>query len=94
MDPKLDRRDAHEGYSDITRKVKVDVCTFDGKIDTTAFSDSMVVMDNYFDWYAMSTIKQVRFAKMKLIGLVTMFGKLPRVTLSECVNLPSVNGKS
>jgi len=38
-DVETDRRSVHEGYSDITRKVKVDVPSFDRKIDATTFSD-------------------------------------------------------
>ena len=28
----------------------------------------LLAMEDYFDWYEMSDIKRVRFAKMKLIG--------------------------
>ena len=49
----------HRGYFDITRKVKVNVPSFDGKIDATTFSDWLVAMDDYFDKYEMSNIKQV-----------------------------------
>jgi len=35
--PETDRRNVHEGYSDITRNVKVDVPSLDGKIDVTTF---------------------------------------------------------
>jgi len=38
-DHETDHRNVHEGYSDITRKVKVDVPSFDGKIDATTFFD-------------------------------------------------------
>ena len=51
------------GYSDITRKVKVDVPSFDGKIDATTYSYWLVVMEDYFDWWEMSDIERVRFAK-------------------------------
>ena len=54
------RRNVHEGSSDITRKMKVDVRSFDGKIDATTFSDWIVVMKDYFDWYEMSDIEDVR----------------------------------
>ena len=54
-----DRRNVHEGYSDITRKVKVDVPSFDEKIDATTFSDWLVGMENYFDWYEMSDLERV-----------------------------------
>ena len=68
-----DRRSVQEGYSDITRKVKVDVPSFDGKIDATTFADWIVAMEDYFDWYEMSDIERVRFAKMKLIGPARKF---------------------
>jgi len=34
----------------------------------TLFSDRLIVMEDYFDWYGMSNIENVRFAKMKLVG--------------------------
>ena len=71
--PETDRRNVHEGYSDITRKVKVDVPSFDGKIDATTFSDWLVSMKEYFDWYDMYDIELVRFAKIKLVGSVRKF---------------------
>jgi len=69
----IDRRSVHEGYSDITRKVKIDVPSIDRKIDATTFSDWIVAIEDYFDWYEMSDIEQVRFAKMKLIGPARKF---------------------
>jgi len=60
-------------YSDITRKVKVDIPSLVGKIDATTFSDWMVDIEDYFDGYEMSGIERVRFAKMKLIGLAKKF---------------------
>ena len=63
-----DRRSVHESYSYITRKVKIDVPSFDGRIDGNTFSDRIVAIQDYFDWYGMSHIEWVRFAKMKLVG--------------------------
>ena len=51
-----DCRSVHKGYSDIARKVKVDVPFFDGKIDATTFSNWIVGMEDYFDWYEISDI--------------------------------------
>ena len=66
-------RNVHESYYDITRKVKVDVASFDGKIDATTFSDWLVAMENYFDWYEMFDVERVQFAKMKLVGPARKF---------------------
>jgi len=46
-------RNTYESYSDITLKARVDVPTYDGKIDATIFSGRIVAMDYYFDWYEM-----------------------------------------
>jgi len=70
---KLDHRNAREGYSDITWKVKVDVPSFDGKIDAITFSDWLGTMEDYFDWYEMSNIEWAQFAKMKLVGPARKF---------------------
>ena len=53
--------------------MKVDVPSFDGNIDATTFSDWLVAMEDYFDWYEMSDIERVRFAKMKLVRLARKF---------------------
>jgi len=53
--------------------VKVDEPSFDGKIDATTFSNWIVAMEDYFDWYEMSDIERVLFAKMKLIGPARKF---------------------
>ena len=58
-DLKTDRRSFHEGYSNITRKVKVDVPSFDWKIDATTFSDWIVAIEDFFDRYEMSDIERV-----------------------------------
>jgi len=49
VDLETDRRSVHKGYSDVTRKVKVDVRSFDGKIDATIFSYWIVAMEDCFD---------------------------------------------
>jgi len=61
------------GMFTITRKVKVDVPSFDGKIDAITLSDWLVAMKDYFDWYEMFNIERVRFAKMKLVGPARKF---------------------
>ena len=48
-DLETNHRSVREGYFDITRKVKVDVPYFDGKIDSTTFSDWIVAMEDHFD---------------------------------------------
>ena len=90
VDLETDRRSVHEGYSDITRKVKVDVPSFDGKIDATTFSDWIIAMEDYFDWYEMSDIERVRFAKMKLIGPARKFWQTVRNHLERMHQPPII----
>ena len=60
-----DRR-VKEPQRDITKKVKVSAPKFDGRMDPNAFSNWLVVIEEYFDWYEMIDSERVRFAKMKL----------------------------
>jgi len=60
-DLEIDRGNIYEGYSNITRKVKVDVLFFDGKIDVTTFSDWIVAIEDYLDWYEMYDIERFDF---------------------------------
>nr|CAD1833634.1 unnamed protein product [Ananas comosus var. bracteatus] len=64
-------RDRHnrDDTIDIIHKVKVDAPSFDGKLNPKAFTDWLVDMEQYFDWYDMSDNRRVRFAKMKLTGI-------------------------
>ncbi|KAK8929046.1 hypothetical protein KSP39_PZI017906 [Platanthera zijinensis] len=58
---------------DITRRIHLDAPTFDGRLDPKAFSDWLLDMDRYFDWYDMSDDRCVRFAKMKLVGQAKVY---------------------
>jgi len=71
----IDRRNVQEIHSDITRKMKVDVPSFDEKIHTTTFSDRLIAMEDRFDWYEMYDIERVRFAKMKIVEPAMKFWK-------------------
>ncbi|KAK8923695.1 hypothetical protein KSP39_PZI019139 [Platanthera zijinensis] len=65
------RRGGH--YLDITRRIRLDAPSFDGRLDPKAFSDWLLDMDHYFEWYDMSDERCVRFAKMKLVGQAKVF---------------------
>uniref|UniRef100_A0A5B7BML6 RNA-directed DNA polymerase n=1 Tax=Davidia involucrata TaxID=16924 RepID=A0A5B7BML6_DAVIN len=61
-------RHYQDDSSDITRKVKIDAPSFDGKLDPNVFLDWLADIEDYFEWYDMSDYQRVRFAKMKLVG--------------------------
>ena len=57
----------------LMRSVKIDAPTFDGTLNPSTFLDWLADMDHYFDWYAMSEDRRIRFAKMKLIGHAKLY---------------------
>ena len=53
---------------DVTKKVRLEVAEFYGKLNPTAFFDWIMSMEDYFDWYAMPENRKVRFVKAKVKG--------------------------
>jgi hypothetical protein len=53
---------------DATRRVRVDVPDFHGKLEPYAFQDWITSLEDYFDWSGLSLDRRVRFVKMKLKG--------------------------
>ncbi|KAK8954863.1 hypothetical protein KSP39_PZI002830 [Platanthera zijinensis] len=58
---------------DLIRRLRIDAPTFDGHLDPKAFSDWLMDMDHFFDWYEMNDERRIRFAKMKLVGQAKIF---------------------
>lgn len=99
------QRNQNETYDtagDITKKIKMDVPDFEGKVNPMLFSDWLASIEEYFDWYDMADDRRVRFAKMKLIGLAKIWwmgvegdirrsgqppiGTCRQITTRNCVN--------
>ena len=59
-------RQVRQPQRDITEKVKVSAPEFDDRMNPNAFSDWLVAIEEYFDWYEMIDSERVRCAKMKL----------------------------
>jgi len=61
-----------EGYGNrvdkATKRVRVEVPDFHGKLDPYAFQDWLTSLEDYFEWFSLAPERQVRFAKMKLKG--------------------------
>ena len=58
-----------------TSQKKSRLVLLDGRMDPNAFSDWLVAIEDYFDWYEMIDSKWIRFAKMKLTNSVKMYWK-------------------
>lgn len=54
--------------NDIRCRIKVEAPTFDGVHDLKVFSNWLVDIDYYFDWYKMSKEHKILFTKMRLVG--------------------------
>ena len=55
-----------EPLDELTRKMKVDVQDFSGRLDPDAFHDWIVSLEDYFDWFLVSEERKVRFVQIKL----------------------------
>ena len=66
-------RQVRQPQRGITKKVKVNATKFDGRMDPNTFSDWLVAIEKYFDWYEMIDSERVRFAKMKLTNSTKMY---------------------
>ena len=66
-------RHVRQPQRDITKQVKVNAPEFDGRMDPNVFSDWLVSIEEYFDWYEMIDSERVRFAKMKLTNSAKMY---------------------
>lgn len=59
-------------HNGITRKVKIETFSFDGRFDPKSFND-WLLMDEYFDQYDMSYERRVRFVKVKIEGSARIY---------------------
>ena len=66
-------RQVRQPQRDITKQVKVNAPEFDGRMDPNVFTDWLVSIEEYFDWYEMIDSERVRFAKMKLTNSAKMY---------------------
>ena len=71
----LERRvyEPYDTAGDITKKVRLKVLDFEGRVDLMVFSNWITSIEEYFDWYGMADDRQARFAKMKLVGLAKVW---------------------
>ena len=67
------RNQRHDDPYDVTRKVKVDVPDFDGIYDPNAFVDWLDRLKDYFEFYGMTNIHRLQFAKMKFVGFAKKY---------------------
>lgn len=63
-----ERHDSYDVAGYITKKVRLEVIYFAGKIDYQVYLDWLASWDGYFTWYDVSDERKVKFAIIKLVG--------------------------
>ena len=53
--------ETYDTVGDITKKIKIEVPDFEGKVNLTVFADWLDSIEEYFDWYDMADNRRVRF---------------------------------
>ena len=69
----LSHRYDQKNTNSITRLVKVNVRSYDGKLDLDTFLNWLDELDNYFDLYIMIDRMIIHFAKTKLVGATKQY---------------------
>ncbi|KAH7549905.1 hypothetical protein JRO89_XS13G0103300 [Xanthoceras sorbifolium] len=55
-----------EPLDELTKRMKVEVSDFFGRLNPDAFQDWITVLEDYFDWFSVPEDRKVRFVKIKL----------------------------
>ncbi|KAI9159695.1 hypothetical protein LWI28_001016 [Acer negundo] len=57
-----------EPLDELTKRMKVEVSDFLGRLNPDAFQDWITALEDYFDWFSVPEERKVRFVKLKLKG--------------------------
>ncbi|KAI9168893.1 hypothetical protein LWI28_003522 [Acer negundo] len=57
-----------EPLDELTKRMKVEVSDFLGRLNPDAFQDWIMALEDYFDWFSVPEERKVRFVKLKLKG--------------------------
>ena len=56
----------YQPIEELTKRMKIDVPDFYGKLEPRAFEDWLTTIKDYFDWFAVLEERKVRYVQMKL----------------------------
>ena len=59
-------RAAYQPLDELTKRMRVDVLDFFGKLEPNAFEDWLTTIEDYFDWFDVLDDRKVRYVRMKL----------------------------
>ena len=62
------RQDHRDNEHNSAKHIKVEAHTFDGVRNPQVYNDWVREMEHFFEWYELFEDRNVRFAKMKLVG--------------------------
>jgi hypothetical protein len=58
----------NQPIDELTKRMKIDVPDFHGKLNPHAFEDWLTAIEDYFDWFAVSENRKTRCVRLKLKG--------------------------
>ena len=61
-------RAAYQPLDELTKRMRIDVPDFFGKLEPNAFEDRLTAIEDNFDWFDVSEDRKVRYVRMKLKG--------------------------
>ena len=66
-------RNARDSDDQYLKSIKLDIPTFDSRLDPQLFLEWLRHLDKYFTWYSFSEDGKVKFAIMKLTGQANQY---------------------
>jgi hypothetical protein len=66
--PMRREENAEHRFDEATKRVRVHIPDFHGKLDPYTFQDWLTSLEDYFEWFGLAAERKVRFVKMKLKG--------------------------
>ncbi|KAG6778073.1 hypothetical protein POTOM_017918 [Populus tomentosa] len=58
----------NQPIDELTKRIKIDVPDFYGKLDPHAFEDWLTAIEDYFDWFVVAENRKTRYVRLKLKG--------------------------
>jgi len=83
----------HARKEEIARKVELENLKFDGYYSPSVFYDWLTDIECYLDWYGLSDVAKLLFARRKLVGSVRSYWESVE-RLHEMQGCPRVLGRN
>lgn len=75
---------------ELTKRMKVEVSDFLGKLNLDAFHDWITALEDYFDWFSVPEERKVHFVKLKLKGPARAWWSIVEEQLQRTYQAPII----